>query len=60
MPGARPVGCRLEVPATAEWVIEGEKWFSSNARFATFFLVIAAPRLRLLDLPARRFQPGPD
>ena len=24
-----------------EWVIEGEKWFSSNAKFAEFFLVIA-------------------
>lgn len=24
-----------------EWVIEGEKWFSSNARFAAFLLVIA-------------------
>lgn len=24
-----------------DWVIEGEKWFSSNARFASFFLVIA-------------------
>jgi acyl-CoA dehydrogenase len=24
-----------------EWVLEGEKWFSSNARFATFLLVIA-------------------
>ena len=24
-----------------EWVIEGEKWFSSNARYATFCLVIA-------------------
>lgn len=23
------------------WVIEGEKWFSSNARYATFILVIA-------------------
>ncbi len=23
------------------WVIEGEKWFSSNAKFATFLLVIA-------------------
>jgi acyl-CoA dehydrogenase len=23
-----------------EWVIEGEKWFSSNARYATFILVI--------------------
>ncbi len=24
-----------------EWVIEGEKWFASNAKFATFLLVIA-------------------
>jgi acyl-CoA dehydrogenase len=24
-----------------EWVIEGEKWFSSNARYASFFLVMA-------------------
>jgi acyl-CoA dehydrogenase len=24
-----------------EWVINGEKWFSSNARFATFFIVMA-------------------
>lgn len=24
-----------------EWVIEGEKWFSSNARFATFLIVMA-------------------
>ena len=24
-----------------EWVIEGEKWFSSSARFASFFIVIA-------------------
>src|SRR6201989_3242627 len=24
-----------------EWVIEGEKWFSSNARFAEFFIVMA-------------------
>lgn len=24
-----------------EWVIEGEKWFSSNARYATFILVMA-------------------
>ena len=23
-----------------EWVIEGEKWFSSNARFAAFFIVM--------------------
>jgi acyl-CoA dehydrogenase len=25
-----------------EWVIEGEKWFSSNAKYAEFLLVIAA------------------
>jgi acyl-CoA dehydrogenase len=24
-----------------EWVINGEKWFSSNARFASFFIVVA-------------------
>lgn len=24
-----------------EWVIEGEKWFSSNAKFAAFYIVIA-------------------
>jgi acyl-CoA dehydrogenase len=24
-----------------EWVIDGEKWFSSNARFATFLIVMA-------------------
>lgn len=24
-----------------EWVIEGEKWFSSSARFASFFIVMA-------------------
>jgi acyl-CoA dehydrogenase len=26
----------------SEWVIEGEKWFSSNAKYAEFLLVIAA------------------
>jgi len=25
----------------AEWVIEGEKWYSSNARFASFLIVMA-------------------
>jgi acyl-CoA dehydrogenase len=24
-----------------EWVIDGEKWFSSNARYASFFIVLA-------------------
>ncbi len=44
-----------------EWVIEGEKWFSSNAKFAEFLLVIAvtdpqAPltsRMSMFIVPAR-------
>ncbi|PLK26297.1 acyl-CoA dehydrogenase family protein [Novosphingobium sp. TH158] len=34
-----------------EWVIEGEKWFSSNARYAKFCLVIAVtdPEARLTE-----------
>jgi acyl-CoA dehydrogenase len=43
-----------------EWVIEGEKWFSSNARYAAFFIVMAvtnpdaAPheRMSMLVVPA--------
>jgi acyl-CoA dehydrogenase len=43
-----------------EWVIDGEKWFSSNARFASFFIVMAvtdpdAPpyqRMSMLIVPA--------
>jgi acyl-CoA dehydrogenase len=43
-----------------EWVIEGEKWFSSNARYAEFFIVMAvtepeAPphaRMSMLIVPA--------
>ena len=43
-----------------EWVIEGEKWFSSNARFASFLIVMAvtdpdAPpytRLSMFIVPA--------
>jgi acyl-CoA dehydrogenase len=43
-----------------EWVIEGEKWFSSNARFASFLIVMAvtdpsAPahsRMSMLIVPA--------
>jgi len=27
-----------------EWVITGEKWFASNARYSTFFLVMAVTR----------------
>ncbi|MGR8921010.1 MAG: acyl-CoA dehydrogenase family protein [Gammaproteobacteria bacterium] len=29
------------VPDGDEWVISGEKWFSSNARYAEFFIVMA-------------------
>lgn len=44
-----------------EWVIEGEKWFSSNARFASFFIVMvvtdpdaprAYDRMSMLVVPA--------
>lgn len=43
-----------------EWVIDGEKWFSSNARYASFFIVMAvtepdAPpyqRMSMLIVPA--------
>ena len=37
-PGEFTCSARLE---EEEWVIEGEKWFSSNAKFASFLLVIA-------------------
>ncbi len=38
-----------------EWVIEGEKWFSSNARYAAFFIVMAvtdpdAPAYRRMSM----------
>jgi len=29
------------VPDGDEWVIDGEKWFSSNARYAAFYIVMA-------------------
>jgi acyl-CoA dehydrogenase len=43
-----------------EWVIDGEKWFTSNARFASFFIVMAvtdpeatpARRMSMLVVPA--------
>lgn len=43
-----------------EWVIDGEKWFSSNARYAAFFIVMAVTdadatpyeRMSMLVVPA--------
>lgn len=43
-----------------QWVIEGEKWFSSNARYASFFIVMAVTdpdakphqRMSMLIVPA--------
>jgi acyl-CoA dehydrogenase len=29
------------VPDGTEWVIDGQKWFASNARYASFFIVMA-------------------
>ena len=34
-----------------EWVINGEKWFSSNARFASFFIVMAVTDPDVQRLP---------
>lgn len=40
--GADPlmIECRAE-PDGDEWVINGEKWFASNAKFAAFFIIMA-------------------
>lgn len=40
--GSDPTGftCRATLDGD-EWVIEGEKWFSSHARFASFLIVLA-------------------
>src|SRR3546814_13491144 len=43
------------------WVIDGEKWFSSNARYASFFIVMAVTdpdatpyeRMSMIVVPAR-------
>lgn len=49
-----------------EWVIEGEKWFSSNARFAEFLIVMAvtdpdaAPHQRLSMFIVPKETPGVD
>jgi len=48
----------------AEWVIEGEKWFSSNARYASFLIVMAVtdsqarPERRLSMFVVPRETPG--
>jgi acyl-CoA dehydrogenase len=47
-------------PDGDEWVIDGEKWFSSNARYAAFFIVMAVThpeakpheRMSMLIVPA--------
>jgi len=52
--------CRA-YPDGDEWVIEGEKWFSSNARFASFLIVMAvtdpdappAERMSMFIVPAQ-------
>lgn len=36
-----------------EWVISGEKWFASNARYAAFFIVVAVTDAQA-PLPARQ------
>ena len=40
--GADPLVFKTSaVPDGEDWVIDGEKWFSSNARYAAFFIVMA-------------------
>ncbi len=40
--GADPLVFKTTATADGdEWVIDGEKWFSSNARYAAFFIVMA-------------------
>ena len=49
-----------------EWVIEGEKWYSSNARFASFLIVMAvtdpdaAPHARATQIIVPADTPGVD
>jgi acyl-CoA dehydrogenase len=40
--GADPLGFRMTaVRRGDEWVLNGEKWFASNARYASFYIVMA-------------------
>lgn len=39
------------VNSGSEWVLNGEKWFSSNARYSSFYIVMARTRT---DAPAHR------
>ena len=40
--GADPLGFEMTAEQDGdEWVLNGEKWFASNARFANFFIVMA-------------------
>jgi acyl-CoA dehydrogenase len=40
--GADPLQLKMRaVPDGDEWVINGEKWFASNARYASFFITMA-------------------
>src|SRR2546423_7513846 len=42
-----------------EWVIDGEKWFSSNARHATFLIVMAVTQPRAAPHPHMLMLVGP-
>ena len=63
--GADPLEftCRAELDGD-EWVINGEKWFSSNARYATFLIVMvvtdpeAAPHQRMSMIVVPKDTPG--
>ncbi|WP_293677361.1 acyl-CoA dehydrogenase family protein, partial [uncultured Phenylobacterium sp.] len=40
--GADPLGFRMTAVEQGDsWVLNGEKWFASNARFASFYIVMA-------------------
>lgn len=52
--GADPLGFEMTaVKDGDEWVLNGQKWFASNARFASFFIVMAVTDPEAKD-PYRR------